>query len=115
MQIYADAVAVAVTVAARLELSFVEARSQCGKGKQCIILWCEKGAAIGDSALREDSTRMPAESAESAYRAYQDSSRGVTVWGQIEINNKNQTCNVTNAKAQRKTEAETNTQKGKDV
>lgn len=45
MQIYADAdsVAVAVTVAARLELSFVEARSQCGKGKQCIILWCEKG------------------------------------------------------------------------
>lgn len=30
------------------------------------------------------------------------------MWGQIEINNKNQTCNVTNAKAQRKTEAETN-------
>lgn len=47
MQIYADAdrvaVAVTVAVAARLELSFVEARSQCGKGKQCIILWCEKG------------------------------------------------------------------------
>lgn len=61
MQIYADEVAVVVTVAARLELLFVEARSQCGKGKQCIILWCEKGAAIGDSALRED-TRMPAES-----------------------------------------------------
>lgn len=49
--------------------------------------------------------------AESAYWAYQDSSRGVTVWGQIEINNKNQTCNVTNAKAQRKTEAETNTER----
>lgn len=70
----------------------------------------EKGAAIGDSALRED-TRMPAEL---TYRAYQDSSRGVTVWGQIEINNKNQTCNVTNAKAQRKTEAETNTERERD-
>lgn len=40
---YADIYADAVAVAARLELSYVEARSQCGKGKQCIILWCEKG------------------------------------------------------------------------
>lgn len=41
-------------------------------------------------------------------------SRGVTMWGQIEINNKNQTCNVTNAKAQRKTEAETNRERERE-
>lgn len=75
MQIYADAdrVAVAVTVAARLELSFVEARSQCGKGKQCIILWCEKGVGSNRRFSIERGHHQDASRVESAYRAYQDS------------------------------------------
>lgn len=62
--------------------------------------------------MRED-TRMPAESSRHTGRT-RTPCRGVTVWGQIEINNKNQTCNVTNAKAQRKTEAETNTERERE-